>query len=636
MSSNLAEASAAPSPLEQFLARQEKIGLLRFLTCGSVDDGKSTLIGRLLYDTKLIFDDQLAALERDSRKHGTTGGDIDFALLVDGLEAEREQGITIDVAYRFFTTDRRRFIVADTPGHEQYTRNMATGASNAELAVVLVDARHGVLTQTRRHSFIAALLGIRHVVLAVNKIDLVDFDAPRFEAIRRDYEEAVQGLGFRFVLAIPLSARFGDNVIARSARTPWYHGPSLLEHLETVDVEGDAAVRPFRMPVQWVNRPNLDFRGYAGTIASGTIRPGDSVAVAGSARSSTVSRIVTMEGDLERAGAGSAVTLTLADQIDISRGDVLTAPGASVAVADKFEANLVWLTEQTLFPGRSYIIKLGTRSLSGTITRIRHRIDINSFEHVAAERLEMNDVAAVSVALTAPVPMERFAECRELGGFIVIDRLTNHTVGVGMIETIAQGSTNVVWHDMTVDKAARASLKRQHPVALWFTGLSGAGKSTIAELVDRKLTAMGRHTYILDGDNVRHGLNRDLGFTEADRVENIRRAAEAARLMVDAGLIVIVSFISPYRSDRDAARERFENGEFIEVFVDTPIEECRRRDPKGLYARADAGKIRNFTGVDAPYEAPEQPELHLQTATASAEILADRVIEELRRRGHLG
>ena len=549
MSSTLA-ARPDLAALEHFLARQEKIGLLRFLTCGSVDDGKSTLIGRLLYDTKLLFDDQLAALQRDSIKHGTAGENIDFALLVDGLEAEREQGITIDVAYRFFTTDKRRFIVADTPGHEQYTRNMATGASNADLAVVLVDARHGVLTQTRRHSFIASLLGIRHVVLAVNKIDLVDFSAARFAHIRDDYARAVAGLGFASVTAIPLSARFGDNVTARSGNTPWYDGPSLLAHLEDVDVEAHATVQPFRMPVQWVNRPNLDFRGYSGTVASGTVKPGDQVTVAASGRTSRIARIVTMDGDLDRAGAGSAVTLTLADQIDISRGDVLTAPGAQIPVADKFEAHVVWLTDQRLFPGRSYVFKLATRSVSGTITRIAHRIDVNTYAEAAADSLGINDVARVGVSLTAPVAMERFADNHTLGGFVVIDRLTNATVGVGMIETITPGSTNIVWHDMAVDKEARAALKGQRPAALWFTGLSGAGKSTIANIVDRKLHALGRHTFILDGDNVRHGLNRDLGFSEADRVENIRRAAEAARLMVDAGLIVMVSFISPYRSDR--------------------------------------------------------------------------------------
>ena len=622
----------ALSPLEQFLGRQERIGMLRFLTCGSVDDGKSTLIGRLLYDTKLIFDDTLATLERDSVKHGTTGEDIDFALLVDGLEAEREQGITIDVAYRFFTTDKRRFIVADTPGHEQYTRNMATGASNADLAVVLVDARQGVLTQTKRHSFIVSLLGIRHVVLAVNKIDLVGFSEARFNEIRAEYLAAVKHLGFRTLDAIPMSARFGDNVISPSARTPWYDGPSLLERLESIAVDTDSADKPFRMPVQWVNRPNLDFRGYSGTISSGTIRVGERVTVAASGRISAVSRIVTMDGDMAEAGGGSAVTITLEDQIDISRGDVLAATGAPVAVTDKFDAHLVWLADQTLFPGRNYIIKLGTRSVSGSITRIRHRIDINSFEQVGADTLGVNDVAAVSLSLTAPVAVERFADNRDLGGFIVIDRLTNATVGVGMVETAVQASTNIVWHDLAVDRSARAALMGQRPAAIWFTGLSGAGKSTVANLVDRKLHALGRHTFILDGDNVRHGLNRDLGFSEADRVENIRRAAEAARLMTDAGLIVLVSFISPYRSDREAARERFEPGEFLEAFVDTPVEECRRRDPKGLYARADQGLIRNFTGVSAPYEAPETPELHLRTAEESAEELAERVIEELRRR----
>jgi len=621
-----------PSALEQFLARQERIGLLRFLTCGSVDDGKSTLIGRLLYDTKLIFDDQLSALERDSKKHGTTGADIDFALLVDGLEAEREQGITIDVAYRFFTTDKRRFIVADTPGHEQYTRNMATGASNADLAVVLIDARQGVLTQTKRHSFIVSLLGIRHVVLAVNKIDLVGFSEARFNEIVEEYNRAVSHLGFKTLAAIPMSARFGDNVIEGSARTPWYTGPSVLELLETIDVEADIAVKPFRMPVQWVNRPNLDFRGYAGTIASGTIKPGDRVTVAASGRSTTVARIVTMDGDLDRATVGSAVTLTLAEQIDISRGDVLTVAGAPVAVTDKFDAQIVWLSEHRLFTGRSYIFKLGTRSVSGTIARIHHRVDINSFEHKPAETLDVNDVASVGIALIAPVAMERFTDDHDLGGFIIIDRLTNATVGVGMVTTAVQASTNIVWHEMAVDKEARSALMGQRPAAIWFTGLSGSGKSTIANLVDRKLHALGRHTFILDGDNVRHGLNRDLGFSEADRVENIRRAAEAARLMIDAGLIVMVSFISPYRSDRDAARERFEPGEFLEVFVDTPVEECRRRDPKGLYRRADQGLISNFTGVSAPYEAPLSPEVRLTTAEASAEELADRVIVELRRR----
>jgi bifunctional enzyme CysN/CysC len=631
-------ADAPPSSaavLEDFLAGQRRVSLLRLLTCGSVDDGKSTLIGRLLYDTRLVFDDQLAALRQDSARHGNAGEHLDFALLVDGLAAEREQGITIDVAWRFFTTERRRFIVADAPGHEQYTRNMATGASNAELAVVLVDARHGVLTQTRRHSWIVALMGIRHVVLAVNKIDLIDFDAARFGAIRDVYCRAVAGLGFCSVFAIPISARFGDNVTTVSANTPWYGGPALLDYLETVDVAEAAEVRPFRMPVQWVNRPDQDFRGYAGTVAAGCVRVGDAVAVAPSGRTSTLERIVTMDGELDEAYRGDAVTLVLNDEIDVSRGDVLSAASAPVAVAEKFDADMIWLAEARLFPGRSYLFRLGTRTVSGSVARILHRIDINSFEHVPAATLAMNEVALVSVALLAPVPVEPFSCGHALGGFIVIDRLSNATVGVGMARTIANGGRNIVRQRNSVDRAALAALKGQKPAVLWFTGLSGAGKSTIANLVALRLHAMGRHVTLLDGDNLRHGLNRDLGFSEADRVENIRRAAEAARLLADAGLIVLASFISPYRSDRAFVRERMGSGEFFEVFVDTPLEECRRRDPKGLYRRADAGLIRQFTGVDAPYETPEAPELHLRTISASAEELAERVVEELRARGRL-
>ncbi len=631
MSVTLAE--AAPESLEEYLARQKQIGFLRFLTCGSVDDGKSTLIGRLLYDTKLIFDDQLAALERDSRKHGTDGDNIDFALLVDGLAAEREQGITIDVAYRFFTTNKRRFIVADTPGHEQYTRNMATGASTADLAIVLVDARHGVLTQTRRHSFIASLLGIRHVVLAINKIDLVDFSQDVFEAIRAEYQQASEGFGFKSVTAIPISARFGDNVIRPSARTPWYSGPSLLQHLEDADVDDDAVVRPFRMPVQWVNRPNLDFRGYSGTVASGVVRPGDAVGVTGVSRTTTIARIVTMDGELAEARAGDAVTLVLAEETDVSRGDVIAAADAPVHVADQFQSHLVWLSETPMLHGRTYLFKLGTRTVSGSITRIRHRIDVNTHEKLNADDLRVNDVAVVNISLTAPVPFESYADDRDLGGFIIIDRLTNATVGVGMIDYALRRSENISWQEMDVNKAARSRLNAQEPAVVWFTGLSGSGKSTIANLVERKLHAQGRHTYVLDGDNVRHGLNRDLGFTEADRVENIRRVSEAAALFVDAGMIVLVSFISPYRTERETARERVAADEFIEVFVDTPIEECRRRDPKGLYARADQGLIRNFTGIDAPYEPPITPEIHLQTISATPSDLADQVIAELRKRG---
>ena len=609
--------------------------LLRLLTCGSVDDGKSTLIGRLLYDTQLILDDQLAALERDSARYGAAGENIDFALLVDGLEAEREQSITIDVAWRFFTTARRRFIVADTPGHEQYTRNMATGASNAELAVVLVDARNGVLSQTRRHSFIAALMGIHHVVLAVNKIDLVGFDQARFEALRDDYLSAVAGLGFRSIVAIPVSARFGDNVCGPSANMPWFTGSALLDYLETVDVAEDAGEKPFRMPVQWVNRPDLDFRGYAGTVAAGQVRVGDAVTVAPSGVGSTVARIVTMDGDLDEACRGEPVTLVLADQIDVSRGDVLAAAAAPVPVTGKFDVHLVWLAEAPLFPGRSYLFKLGTRSVSGSVTRILHRVDIDSFAPMPAGTLGMNEVALVSVALLAPVTVEPFRTNPVLGGFIVIDRLSNATVGVGMVETVSSGAANIVRHSLSVDRHALAALKGQKPTVLWFTGLSGSGKSTIANLVALRLHAMGRHSVIIDGDNLRHGLNRDLGFSEADRIENIRRAAETARLLADAGLIVIASFISPYRSDRAFARERMEPDEFLEVFVDTPLEECRRRDPKGLYQRADAGLIRNFTGVDAPYEAPPAAELHLVTTTATSDSLAEQVVQALHARGRL-
>ena len=612
------------------------LGLLRFLTCGSVDDGKSTLIGRLLYDTRLILDDQLAALERDSKRHGTTGESMDLALLVDGLEAEREQGITIDVAYRFFTTPRRRFIVADTPGHEQYTRNMATGASTADLAVMLVDARKGVLTQTRRHAFIASLMGIRHVVLAVNKIDLVDFSRGRFEAIADEFRACTQELGFRTLQAVPISARHGDGVLAPSANMPWYDGPSLLSYLEGVEVEQDVLSRPFRMPVQWVNRPDLDFRGYSGTLAGGRVRPGDRVLAQPSGAEAEIRRIVTMDGVRPSAEAGDAVTLVLDREIDVSRGDVLAAADAPVGVADALSARLVWLHETPVAAGRDYLVKLATRTVPGTVTRIRDRVDVNTREAEHADSLGLNDVGGVELSLQAPVPFEAYADSRDLGGFILIDRLSNATVGVGMIEGALHRATGITWQALDVDRAARARLKGQRPAVLWFTGLSGAGKSTIANLVERRLHAMGRHTYVLDGDNLRHGLNRDLGFSEADRAENVRRASEVAALMADAGLIAIASLISPYRAERERARERVPEGEFIEVFVDAPIEECRRRDPKGLYQKVDAGLIRGFTGVDAPYEAPERPELHLYTAEASPEELAERVVAELRRRGVIG
>ncbi|MFZ2468482.1 MAG: sulfate adenylyltransferase subunit CysN, partial [Parvibaculum sedimenti] len=595
-----------------YLAQQENKTLLRFLTCGSVDDGKSTLIGRLLYDTKLLFDDQLATLERDSKKHGTVGEDIDFALLVDGLEAEREQGITIDVAYRFFTTDKRKFIVADTPGHEQYTRNMATGASTADLAILLVDARKGILTQTRRHAFIASLLGIRHVVVAVNKIDLVDYSQDIFENIRDDFAEFARNFGFKQIVAIPLSARFGDNVIARSERTPWYKGPTLLDHLETVEVEDEQLAKPFRMAVQWVNRPNLDFRGFSGTIASGTVRPGDRIVVAASGRTSTVARIVTADGDLDVAGAGDAVTLTLADEIDISRGDLLVAATDQPEVADQFAAHVIWMHEDHLLPGRPYLVKIGTRTVTAQVTEIKHKIDVNTLDHLAAKELGLNEVAVCNFSLSQPVGFDAYTANRETGAFIIIDRLSNATVGAGMIMFGLRRATNIHLQAFDVNKAARANLKGQKPVILWFTGLSGAGKSTIANIVEKYLLAQGRHTYMLDGDNVRHGLNRDLGFTEADRVENIRRVAEVSKLMIDAGLIVLVSFISPFRAERRMARELVEEGEFIEVFCDTPLAIAESRDPKGLYKKARAGQIKNFTGIDSPYEPPENPEIRLE------------------------
>ncbi len=623
--------TATTGDLAGFLREQAELGELRFLTCGSVDDGKSTLIGRLLHEAGQILDDQLATLEKDSVRHGTTGGDIDFALLVDGLEAEREQGITIDVAYRFFTTDRRRFMVADTPGHEQYTRNMATGAANADLAVLLVDARHGLMTQTRRHAFVVSLMGIRHVVLAVNKIDLVDFSEARFDEIRVAFEAMSRRLGFVSVQAIPISARFGDSITTHSPRLPWYDGPALLAYLEAVDIS-DSTQRPFRMPVQWVNRPDQSFRGYAGTIATGAIAPGERISVASSGVGATVKRIVTMDGDRLSARAGDAVTIVLEEEVDISRGDVVTT-GVAVAVTDRFDANLVWLSEAPLYPSRGYLLKLGTSTVAASVTRILHRVDINSYERVMADTLRMNDVAHVTLSLGAMVAVEQYAANKDLGGFILIDRLTHSTVAVGMVSAVSDAAGGVVWQKQTVDKLARAGLKQQHPATVWFTGLSGAGKSTIANLVEQKLHAIGRHTYTLDGDNVRHGLNRDLGFAEADRIENIRRAAEAAKLMVEAGLIVLVSFISPYRGDRDAARALHGPGEFIEVFVDTPVDECRRRDPKGLYKRADAGLIANFTGVSAPYEAPENPEIRLYTTSAPAEVLAERVVAALRARG---
>lgn len=619
-----------PAELKAFLAAGERKSFMRFLTCGSVDDGKSTLIGRLLYDTKLIFDDQLKSLEKDSRKHGTTGQDVDLALLLDGLEAEREQGITIDVAYRFFATDKRKFIVADTPGHEQYTRNMATGASTADLAIILVDARKGVLTQTRRHAYICSLLRIRHIVLAVNKIDLVDYSEDIFDSIDQEFRDFADKLDYATLVSIPLSARFGHNVTEKSPLMPWYKGPALLPHLEEIDVTSDREAGAFRMPVQWVNRPNLDFRGFAGTIASGRVAPGDTLTVAGSGRSSRVTRIVTQDGDLAEARAGNAVTITLADEIDISRGDVLVAPDDRPEVTDQFAAHVLWMAEEELLPGRQYLIKVGSKLVPATVTELKHKVDVNNLERLAAKTLQLNEVGFCNLSTSVPIPIDRYRDNRETGSFIVIDRFTNGTVGAGMIEFGLRRATNVHWQALDINKAVRAEQKGQKPAILWFTGLSGSGKSTIANIVEKKLALSGRHTYLLDGDNIRHGLNRDLGFTDADRVENIRRVAETARLFVDAGLIVLVSFISPFRSERRVARELVEPGEFLEVYVDTPLEVCMARDPKGLYKRAQAGEIRNFTGIDSPYEPPEAAEIHVNTVDLTPEAAADLIIERLK------
>jgi bifunctional enzyme CysN/CysC len=609
--------------------------LLRVLACGSVDDGKSTLIGRLLFECGTIPDDVMAVLERDSRRFGTTGGNIDYALLVDGLAAERDQGITIDVAYRYFETPRRRFILADAPGHQQYTRNMVTGASNSDLAIVLIDARKGVLDQTRRHAAIASLLGIRDVVLAVNKMDLVGFDQAVFERIVGDFHAVLGHLHALAVTAIPVCARDGDNVTTSGTRMPWYQGTSLLAALESAEPGHDGAARPFRLPVQLVARPDQTFRGYAGTVAAGTLRPGDTVVNAASRVEARIARIVTMDGDLDAARAGEPVTLVLDREIDASRGDVLAAAPAP-ALAEHIDARVVWMDDTSLFRGRAYQVMLGTRSVIGTVTDITSRLDIETLEETPARELHMNEIGRVALSLSHPVACEPYVNSRELGGFILVDRLTRNTVGAGMVTALQGARENVYWHQLDVDKAARALLNGQKPSVLWFTGLSGAGKSTIANLVEKRLHAAGRHTMILDGDNVRHGLNRDLGFTEADRVENIRRVAEVAKLFVEAGLIVLVSFISPYRAERMLAREAVEDGEFVEIFVDTPVDECRRRDPKGLYRRADAGQLRNFTGVDAPYEAPLDPEIRLRTLELAPEALAEQVVVELQRRGIVG
>ncbi len=617
--------------IDSYLETHQHKTMLRFITCGSVDDGKSTLIGRLLYDSKMIFEDQLDALSADSKKVGTQGQEIDFALLVDGLAAEREQGITIDVAYRFFNTEKRKFIVADCPGHEQYTRNMVTGASTADLAVILVDARKGVLVQTRRHSYLCHLIGIKNIVLAVNKLDLVDYDQATFDAIVAEYTEFAEEIGIESFTALPISGFRGDNITtAPSESTPWYQGPSLVEHLESVEVLSQvAADKPFRMPVQWVNRPNLDFRGFSGLIATGSVKPGDAVRALPSGKTSTVKSIVTYDGDLDEAIAGQSVTITLEDEIDCSRGDVLCVADNPPETADQFEATLVWLNDEDLHVGRAYWLKLGTQTVSATVQQPKHRVDVNTMDELAAKTLSLNDIGVAEVYSDKPLVFESYVENRTLGGFILVDKITNATVAAGMLNFSLRRSQNVHWQASDITRTHHASMKNQTPRVLWFTGLSGSGKSTIANEVEKKLALMNRHTFLLDGDNVRHGLNKDLGFTEADRIENIRRIGEVARLMTDAGLIVLTAFISPFRAERRMVRDMLEGHEFVEIFVDTPLEVAEERDVKGLYKKARAGDLKNFTGIDSPYEAPEKPEITVNTVEMSPEEAANYIIDQI-------
>ncbi|WP_338923054.1 sulfate adenylyltransferase subunit CysN [Pseudomonas silesiensis] len=623
--------------IEQYLKAHEHKSLLRFLTCGSVDDGKSTLIGRLLYDSKMLFEDQMEALEADSKKVGTQGGELDFALLVDGLAAEREQGITIDVAYRFFSTDRRKFIVADTPGHEQYTRNMVTGASTADVAVVMIDARRGVLTQSRRHSYLASLLGIRKVVLAVNKMDLMDYSEKVYNAIVDDYRAFAKQIGLQDFTAIPMSALRGENITEQSEHMPWYRGTTLMGYLETVEIdEAHQQKLSFRMPVQWVNRPNLDFRGFTGTIASGMIHPGDRVRVLPGGQESRISRIVTLDGDLQQAVAGQSITLTLTEEVDCSRGDVLSTAEDPTSVADQFQVSLIWMHEQAMLAGRPYLMKIGGKTLPVTLSMPKYKVNVNTMEHLAAKELALNEIGVCNLFTSQPIAFDAYKDNRETGSFILIDRLTNATVGAGLIEYSLRRSQNIHMQHVDVNKKARAEQMGQQPVLLWFTGLSGAGKSAIANLLETRLYARGRHTYLLDGDNVRHGLNRDLGFTDGDRVENIRRVAEVSKLFVDAGMIVLTAFISPFRSEREMARELLQEGEFIEIFVDTSLAVAEERDPKGLYKKVRRGELKNFTGIDSPYEVPTRPDIHIETSKLTPEGAVDRIIAVLTERGIIG
>ncbi len=616
--------------IDAYLETHQHKTMLRFITCGSVDDGKSTLIGRLLYDSKMIFEDQLATLEADSKRVGTQGEAIDFALLVDGLAAEREQGITIDVAYRFFATEKRKFIVADTPGHEQYTRNMVTGASTADLAVILIDARKGVLTQTRRHSYLAHLLGIRHLVLAINKMDLIGYDRAAYDRILTEYRAFADSIGITDFTPIPISGLAGDNITTRSANTPWHDGPTLMEHLETVELDQTLdQQKPFRMQVQWVNRPNLDFRGFAGTIASGHVSVGEEIRVLPSGKTSTIARIATLDGDLDMAVAGQAVTLCFADEIDCSRGQVITAAKSPVEVADQFEATVIWMDEDALIPGRSYWLKLGPQTVSAAVAAPKYQVNVNTMEHLAAKSLDLNAIGVATITTDRDIPFSPYADSRDLGGFILIDKMTNRTVGAGLIHFALRRASNIHWQATDISRDHHAGMKNQKPMVLWMTGLSGSGKSTIANIVEKKLARMNRHTFLLDGDNVRHGLNKDLGFTDADRVENIRRVGEVAKLMTDAGLIVITAFISPFRSERDMVRSMMQPGEFVEIFIDTPLEEAEKRDVKGLYAKARSGQLKNFTGIDSPYEAPESPQIRIDTTKMSAEEAADLITEKL-------